>query len=184
TCPATPTFTQPTASDVCSTATVQLVSDITTAGSCAGTYSETRTWRAVDACGNQSGTVAQTVTVIDNTPPTIGTAGANGTVTCPATPIFTQPTASDECSTATVQLVSDITTAGSCAGTYTETRIWRAVDACGNQSTTVVQTVTVIDNTPPTIGTPGANGTVTCPATPTFTQPTATDVCSTTTVQL
>src|SRR5213075_717982 len=113
TCPATPTFTQPTASDVCSTATVQLVSDITTVGSCAGTYSETRTWRAVDACGNQSGTVAQTVTVIDNTPPTIGTPGANGTVTCPDTPTFTQPTASDVCSTATVQLVSDITTVGS-----------------------------------------------------------------------
>jgi hypothetical protein len=27
---------------------------------------------AVDACGNQSGTVAQTITVIDNTPPVIG----------------------------------------------------------------------------------------------------------------
>src|SRR5205085_1576413 len=183
-CPATPTFTAPTASDACNSATVQLVSDITTQGSCAGTYSETRTWRAVDACGNQSGTVAQTVTVIDNTPPTIGSAGANATISCPATPTFTAPTASDACNSATVQLVSDITTQGSCAGTYSETRTWRAVDACGNQSGTVAQTVTVIDNTPPTIGSAGANATISCPATPTFTAPTASDACNSATVQL
>src|SRR5678809_1321070 len=183
-CPATPSFTQPTASDACGTASIQLVSDITTAGSCTGTYSETRTWRAVDACGNQSGTVAQTITVVDNTPPVIGSAGANGTVACPATPSFTQPTASDACGTASIQLVSDITTAGSCTGTYSETRTWRAVDACGNQSGTVAQTITVVDNTPPVIGSAGANGTVACPATPSFTQPTASDACSTASIQL
>src|SRR5205823_1960235 len=145
---------------------VQLVRDITTAGSCAGTYSETRTWRAVDACGNQSGTVAQTITVVDNTPPTIGSAGANGIISCPATPSRSEETRADACNSATVQLVSDITTQGSCAGTYSETRTWRAVDACGNQSGTVAQTITVVDHTPPTIGSAGANGTNSCPATP------------------
>src|SRR4030095_10002221 len=178
-CPATPSFTPPTASDVCSTASVQQVSDVTTQGTCAGTYSETITWRAVDACGNQSGTVAQTITVVDNTPPVIGTPGANGTVSCPATLSFTQPTASDACGTASIQLVSDITTAGSCTGTYSETRTWRAVDACGNQSGTVAQTIAVVDNTPPVIGSAGANGTVACPATPSFTQPAASDACGT-----
>src|SRR5205814_9243515 len=155
---------------------VQQVSDVTAAGTCAGSYVETRTWRAVDACGNQSSTVAQTITVVDNTPPTIGTPGADGTVSCPATPNFTAPTASDICSTVTVQQVSDVTTAGTCAGSYVETRIWRAVDACGNQSSTVAQSITVVDNTPPTIGTPGANGTVSCPATPNFTAQTEYDV--------
>src|SRR5262252_6776628 len=183
-CPAVPSFTAPTASDACSTASVQLVSDVTTQGSCAGTYTETRTWRAVDACGNQSGTVAQSVTVIDNTPPTISAAGNNATISCPAVPSFTAPTASDACSTASVQLVSDVTTQGSCAGTYTETRTWRAVDACGNVSGTVAQTITVIDNTPPTIGAAGNNATISCPAVPTFTAPTASDACSTASVQL
>src|SRR5438046_3142290 len=181
-CPATPTFSAPTSSDVCSSSSIVVVSDVTTQGTCAGSYTETRTWRAVDACGNQSATVAQTITVVDNTLPTIGTPGANGTVACPGTPSFTPPTASDVCSTASVQQVSDVTTQGSCTGTYAETISWRAVDGCENTSNTVSQTITVVDNTPPVIGTPGANATVICPATPTFTAPTASDACSTSSV--
>jgi hypothetical protein len=181
-CPATPNFTQPTASDACGTVSVQQVSDVTAAGTCAGSYTETRTWRAVDGCGNASNTVSQTITVVDNTPPVIGAPGANGTVSCPATPNFTQPTASDVCGTVSVQQVSDVTAAGTCAGSYTETRTWRAVDGCGNASNTVSQTITVVDNTPPVIGTPGANATVICPATPSFTAPTASDACSSSSV--
>jgi hypothetical protein len=124
---------------------VQLLSDVSAAGTCAGSYTRTQTWRAVDACGNQSGTVAQTITVIDNTPPVIGGQGSNTTIFCPATPSFTAPTASDVCGTASVQLLSDVSAAGTCAGSYTRTQTWRAVDACGNQSGTVAQTITVID---------------------------------------
>src|SRR5438477_511072 len=182
-CPSVPSFTAPTASDACSSATVQQVSDVTAQGSCAGTFTETRTWRAVDACGNVSGTVAQTITVIDNTPPTIGGQGINATISCPSVPSFTAPTASDACSSATVQQVSDVTAQGSCAGTFTETRTWRAVDACGNVSGTVAQTITVIDNTPPTIGGQGINATISCPSVPSFTAPTASDACSSATVQ-
>src|SRR5204862_434215 len=182
-CPSVPSFTAPTASDACSGATVQLVSDVTTAGSCPGTRSETMTWRAVDGCGNVSGTMAQTVTVIDSTAPTIGGQGINATISCPSVPSFTAPTASDACSSATVQQVSDVTTQGSCAGTFTETRTWRAVDACGNVSGTVAQTITVIDNTAPTIGGQGINATISCPSVPSFTAPTASDACSSATVQ-
>src|SRR5205823_8045326 len=110
----------------------------------------------INGCTN---TCSQAFTVIDNTAPTIGSPGTNATIQCPATPTFSAPTASDGCSTATVQLVSDITTAGACTGTYTETRTWRAIDACGNQSATVAQIVTVRDNTPPTIGAAGGNAT-------------------------
>src|SRR4029450_9768424 len=183
-CPATPTFTAPTANDACSSASVVLVSDISAAGTCTGTYTRTQTWKAVDACGNQSGTVAQTITVRDNTPPTIGSAGAAATIDCPATPTFTAPTANDACSSASVVLVSDISAAGTCTGTYTRTQTWKAVDACGNQSGTVAQTITVRDNTPPTIGSPGAAATIDCPATPTFTAPTANDACSSASVVL
>src|SRR4029434_2266305 len=146
-----------------------------------GTYTETITWRAVDACGNQSGTVAQAITVIDNTPPTIGSPGANGTVACPATPSFTPPTASDACSGATVQQVGgDVTGGTACAKTITRT--WHAVDGCGNTSGTVSQTISIIDNTPPVIGTV-SSATVECTATPSFTPPTASDACSGATVQ-
>src|SRR5204863_7718245 len=56
-------------------------------------------------------TCTQGFTVIDVTSPIIGSAGANATISCPATPTFTAPTATDGCSVATVQLVSDVTTA-------------------------------------------------------------------------
>ena len=49
-------------------------SDTTAAGSCANDYSRTQTWHAVDACGNTSAQVSQTVTVHDTTAPTISAA--------------------------------------------------------------------------------------------------------------
>src|SRR5207248_7654731 len=151
-CPATPVFTPPTATDTCDPSpAIVVVSDVTTPGSCAGTYSETKTWKAVDACNNSSGTVSQTITVRDNTPPTISAAGANATINCPATPVFTPPTATDTCDPSPdIVVVSDVTTPGTCAGTYSETKTWKAVDACNNSSGTVSQTITVRDNTPPT----------------------------------
>src|SRR5436309_10970862 len=83
-----------------------------------------------DACNNSSGTVSQTITVRDNTPPTISAAGANATINCPATPVFTPPTATDTCDPSpAIVVVSDVTTPGTCAGTYSETKTWKAVDA-------------------------------------------------------
>src|SRR5207302_2541745 len=106
-CPATPSFTAPTASDACGTSTVVQDSDTTAAGTCAGTYSETKTWHAVDACGNTSASRNQTITVVDTTPPTIGGQGSNATIECPNSPSFTAPTASDTCGGSTVVPDSD-----------------------------------------------------------------------------
>src|SRR5439155_13654058 len=136
-----------------------------------------KTWHAVDACGNTSGTVSQTITVVDTTAPTIGTAGANGTIHCPNLPIFTPPTASDTCGGSTVVPDSDTTAAGTCAGTYSETKTWHAVDACGNRSEERSVGIKVVDTTAPTIGTAGANGTIKCPKLQSFTPPTASDTC-------
>src|SRR5205085_3257260 len=126
----TPSFTAPTASDACNGATVsQVGSDVTGGTSC--TKTTTRTWQAVDACGNSSVTRSQTITQVDTQAPTIGTAGANATIECTATPSFTAPTASDACNTVTVQQVgSDVTGGNACA--KTTTRTWIAVDACNN----------------------------------------------------
>ncbi|WP_228850850.1 hypothetical protein [Aegicerativicinus sediminis] len=183
-CPSEPVFTAPTASDECSTATVNEISDVTTPGSCTGTYVRTKTWEAVDDCGNKSSQVTQTITVRDITSPTWTTSpGADATIDCPSEPVFTAPTASDECSTATVNEISDVTTPGSCTGTYVRTKTWEAVDDCGNKSSQVTQTITVRDITSPTWTTsPGADATIDCPSEPVFTAPTASDECSTATV--
>src|SRR5205085_2043062 len=159
-CPATPVFTDPTSTDTCSSSSIVLDSDSSTAG-CGGSYTRTKTWHAVDACGNTSAQIHQTISVVDTTAPTI-VGGSDGTVECPAMPVFTSPTASDTCGSSSVVLDSDSSTAG-CDGSYTRTKTWHAVDACGNTSGTVSQTIMVEDNTPPTIGGQGDNGTVECP---------------------
>src|SRR5207247_3708518 len=120
--------------------------------------------------------VSQTINVVDTTPPAIGNPGANATIQCPATPVFTPPTASDLCGPATVHLISDVTTPGSCPQAFSETRTWDATDACGNHSTQVSQTINVVDTTPPIITCP-ANQTIGCTATTVFGTPTASDIC-------
>src|SRR5439155_6866703 len=168
-------------SDACSGATVQTVgADVTSGNSCTKTV--TRTWNAIDACGNTSTTRSQTITIRDTQAPTIGSAGSNATIECTATPTFTAPTASDANKGATVQPVrADVTGGTSCARTVTRT--WNAIDDCGNTSTTRSQTITLRDTQVPTIGSAGANATIDCTATPTFTAPTATDACNGATVQ-
>src|SRR6202008_3119050 len=181
-CPATPSFTAPTASDACGGSTVVQDSDTTAAGSCTNNYSKTRTWHAVDACGNTSAQVHQTITVQDTTAPMIGGQGNDNTIECPATPSFTAPTASDACGGSTVVQDSDTTAAGSCTNNYSKTRTWHAVDACGNTSAQVHQTITVQDTTAPMIGGQGNDNTIECPATPSFTAPTASDACGGSTI--
>jgi hypothetical protein len=183
-CPATPVFTAPTATDACdSNPSVVVVSDVTTPGACADAYSRTISWKSVDACGNESETVSQTINVVDNTAPSISAAGANANIECPATPVFTAPTATDVCdSNPSVVVVSDVTTPGACAGAYSRTISWKAVDACGNQSNVVSQTINVIDNTAPVVNTYSMEITVNCDEVPSIPMLTASDACSEITV--
>src|SRR5258705_3234072 len=172
-CTGTPSFTAPTTTDACNGATVNQLSDVTVTTGCIKTI--TRTWDATDACNNHSATRTQTITVTDTTPPTIGAAGADATIECTGTPSFTAPTATDACNGATVNLLTDVTTVNGC--TKTITRTWDATDACNNHSATRTQTITVTDTTPPTIGQAGADATIECTGTPSFTAPTVRDGC-------
>ena len=153
-CPAMPVFTPPTATDNSAPApTIVEVGDITTPGACAGTYTRTKTWKAVDVCGNESGTVSQAITVADLTPPTIVCAGAKS-VECGSSWTFDLPTASDTCGSATIIIVSTITnTAGHSGSNFAATRTWRATDSCGN-TTNCSQMVTVVDTVAPVITCP------------------------------
>ena len=187
-CTATPFFTAPTASDACNGATVNEIysgiigyeeeEDVPVIA-CSQIW--IRIWDATDACGNHSATRTQTITILDTQAPTIGQAGTDATIECTATPVFTQPTASDVCSGAFVNLLTNTTTGTSCNRVYTRT--WDATDACGNHSDTRTQVITVVDTQAPTIGQAGANSTIECTATPSFSAPTASDACSTNTVQ-
>jgi hypothetical protein len=72
-----------TATDACGSAFTLTSADVTTNGSCAGSYSVTRTWTATDSCGNSS-TASQTINVQDKTAPVIAALPAT-TIDCPAT---------------------------------------------------------------------------------------------------
>src|SRR6185503_14044095 len=164
-----------TASDTCSMATVTHVADVLSASNCVNRFSIIRTYRATDACGNTND-CSQSITVNDTTPPMIGAPGANAMIECPANPMFTPPTATDNCLPAPMVVeIDDVTTPG-CGGTYARTKTWKAVDACGNMSGTVSQTITVQDTTNPSI-TCAPDTTIDCPATPAFPEPVASDLC-------
>ncbi len=63
------------------------------------------------------------------------------------------PLANDNCSPFPEISYTDVVTPGACAGERTITRTWTATDICGNQASHV-QTITVIDMTPPVIEQP------------------------------
>jgi hypothetical protein len=152
----------------------------------AGTY--TNTWTVSDDCGNAVLAVyTQVITVQDITKPTWTTAAGdlNRTVNCDDAAALSAaqglvPVASDNCDqTLTPVKTAGAFVAGSCpqAGTYTNT--WTVSDDCGNAVLAVyTQVITVQDITKPTWTTlPGANATIICGTTPSFTPPVASDNC-------
>ncbi|MFN2499559.1 MAG: PxKF domain-containing protein [Pyrinomonadaceae bacterium] len=150
--------TDATASDNCGTPTVAYSESSNGAGSTASPLVITRTYTATDAAGN-SASDSQTITVIDNTAPTV-TAPADTTLQCASnvpTGGATDATASDNCGTPTVAY-SETSNGGSgtTANPLVITRTYTATDAAGN-SASDSQTITVIDNTAPTIALTGAN---------------------------
>src|SRR6185369_14269086 len=122
-------FDPPTATDAGRTNSIVIVSTVTNAVGCG--YNVVRTWRATDACGNAS-TCAQTISLVDTTPPVILCA-TNKTVEVGGAIIFDPPTATDVGGTNSIVIVSTVTNAVGCS--YNVVRTWRATDACSNAST-------------------------------------------------
>jgi HYR domain/Dockerin type I domain len=140
------------------------------------------TMKATDPCGNTR--ICQySVTVRDNTPPTIICPG-NVTVSCNESTLPANTgsaTAFDYCDATPTITYSDVTTASqSCLG-YNIMRTWKATDDSGNMSI-CMQIIVFTDEVPPVITCP-ANITVSCTAStaPANTgSATATDVCDAT----
>lgn len=154
-----------TATDACDTSVTVTFSDVVTPGvDCYLESTITRTWLATDDCGNTV-TCVQTITVEDTTPPVI-TCPADATIECDESrdPANTGgfPTAIDNCDPNPIFTFTDMAVSGSCPQDSIITRTWTATDACGN-SAVCIQTIFVIDTTPPVITCP-ADVTVDCDA--------------------
>ena len=115
-------------------------------GDCPQTYTMTRTFTATDNCGNSS-TAQQLIIVEDFQSPQL-TVPDDYTVECSYEIIFDPPIAFDNCDdTPLVEEEQEIVNVQS-TGTYTIERIFTITDDCGN-STTGMQTIDVVDTTPP-----------------------------------
>ncbi len=114
----------------------------------------TRTYRAVDDCGNAS-TCTQSITYKqDTTPPVFSAVPATLFASCDNLPPVPTVTATDGCDPGLLAVTyGSVTNAGNCAGSYSIVRTWTATDACGNPGSTT-QTVVVTDTTPPVITCP------------------------------
>ena len=149
-------------------------------GACINNYELVRTWTATDECGNFN-TVSQTLTVQDTTAPVFTSpAPANVTVECDKVPAQPDLAATDNCAGNVTVVKNEQRIDSTCANTYRLIRTWTATDVCGN-STTVTQTLTVVDRTAPTFSMPvPADVTVDCDAIPVQPDLTAADNCSVT----
>ena len=135
-----------TAGDLCGPVVVEYVNEYSLTDAL-GNYTVTRTFTATDDAGNFS-TAVQVVTVQDTTAPVL-TIPADYTVECSDEMPMEDASATDNCGNFDIVLVQDtMSVEGSGLGEYTITRTFTVTDDAGN-STTAVQTITVIDTTAP-----------------------------------
>ena len=141
-CGETASLEPPVFSDACdSNLQIELVIEPIGTSNCIS--DELYVWTATDNCGNST-SVSAMLSVSDTTPPVAMDAPEDMTVACDMIPPAPEVTFEDACSTVSVTY-EEITGEG-CP--YTITRTWTATDGCNNTST-VQQTLTVVDEEAP-----------------------------------
>ena len=174
-CGAVPTPATVTATDNCDTDVDVSFSETSVVVDCQTII--TRTWTAIDDCGNEVSD-SQTIT-INSDPATLSAMPSDFTVECSNVPVPADISAFDGCTGAPVQVdfVENIIP-GTCENSYTIERIWSVSSGCGT-GVSHTQYITVEDTTDPMlIGIP-ADQDVECGMIPTAPIVTATDNCDT-----
>merc|ERR1712038_1703401 len=118
-------------------------------GSCPDQYVTIVTWSAEDDCGGFTSDT-QTVTVHDDTPPTMPDPKPDEEVECDQIPPPETLFATDDCSYGVEVKYTESVEPGTCDNDYVIVRKWEAHDACGNP-VSKEQRIDVTDKTPPTI---------------------------------
>jgi hypothetical protein len=145
--------------DNCSDVTISFEDDSTGFdGTCTNNVlgTITRTFSAVDACGNVNGLDIQIINIIDTIPPTF-TTPVNVTIDCAAdiSPVNTGEVTdeADNCMGPVDVSFSDFVVPGVCPASDTVFRTWVAADICGNSSSGI-QVLVLLDTVPPTFTVP------------------------------
>ena len=142
--------------------------DDTNLGPCVGARTITRTWTAMDDCGN-SNVQTQTITVLDEIPPVISGCPIDVTVQCDNIPSIGAEfvTYVDNCDPTIIgiagneQIIPDPNNPNPCVEDLLILRTWEATDDCGNTAS-CTQLVYIIDTTDPIITFCPADATVNC----------------------
>jgi large repetitive protein len=140
------------ATDNCSDVTIFLFSETVSGIECNAQY--TRTYRAIDACGNFS-ECSQTIVVFNNNESVLIACPSNQEIECgnQLPEIGAGVEASGGCSNLTISLLTEVITGEGCNKEYTRT--YRAADGCGNFAD-CTQIILLNDNTSPTIECPAS----------------------------
>jgi large repetitive protein len=160
------------ATDNCDTDLVVSLNAQTIANDCG--YSMVRTWSVTDDCGNTT-SMSQTTTFIDTTDPTASDVPSAITIDCDAALPTTEPVFTDNC-VQDVEVFYTLAEPEILGCSEVIARMWRAVDACGNE-TIVTQLVTKTDLTAPVLHNTPSDVTVLCDAIPVAANVSATDNC-------
>ncbi|MCF8245412.1 MAG: T9SS type A sorting domain-containing protein [Saprospiraceae bacterium] len=171
-----PDFDIPTVTDNCAdgaSLTISHHDDWSTGNAACANQTVTRTWTAVDACGNEA-TASQTITILDDVAPVFENLPADEALTCGEAVVFGTPEAIDGCSTVTMTHTDEVFPLA-CGQQHVRT--WTATDACGN-SVIAEQKITVTDSEPPSFSNVPADESLTCGQPVEFGTPDATDGCS------
>ncbi|MFM7814123.1 MAG: hypothetical protein ACKO66_06365, partial [Flavobacteriales bacterium] len=164
----------PSVTDVCSAVTVTM-NDAPVAG-CAGSF--TRTWTALDACGNSSSTQTL-VTRIDAVAPIMTQFPEDVYTDCSSIPSVESAGIefTDNCSEVNVAF-TEVIKGGQCQYDFIIERTWYLSDACGNTSQWLWR-IYAVDQTPPVFDSTPESMTITCgQAIPPAASLSATDNCS------
>ncbi|MEM8907550.1 MAG: T9SS type A sorting domain-containing protein, partial [Bacteroidota bacterium] len=163
----------PNATDNCGSVTITM-DDVAVGDACSGSI--TRTWTAIDACGNTA-TASQIINYGDSQAPVADNVPADRNIACGENLVFgPAPTWTDNCNGPVSVSEQDITAPGACPNDQVVTRFWSALDQCGNLAV-VSQTITVSDTEAPVFTFVPDGGVMECGTTPNFGNPTAEDNC-------
>ncbi|HCA83717.1 MAG TPA: hypothetical protein DEP18_08005, partial [Flavobacteriales bacterium] len=182
-CSATASWTAPSATDNCGSATINQTIGLPS-GSVFPVGTHNIQYTAVDGSSNSS-SCSFTVTVVDNEAPVFTTCPSNisqnvAPASCNALVTWSAPTASDNCFATVTQTSGPASGSTLAVGNYSV--VYTATDAASNTSTCTF-TITIVDNLSPTITGCPSNQTLsntpgTCGRVVTWTAPTATDNCA------
>jgi hypothetical protein len=142
-----PAIVVPMAYDICDEEVDVEVSDEIIPGQCPNEYTIARVYRAYDDCGNEA-VETRFIYVEDNFGPVFDEQAFLYSYECDEEIPVIEPTAEDACGSYEIDYVDFWFEESDCAGYMT--RIWTAIDECGNESE-FAQFINIFDETAPVI---------------------------------